>query len=436
MQQGQKLYEHAKKVIPGGTQLLSKRPEMFLPGLWPAYYKKAKGCKVWDLDEREYYDCSYMGIGANVLGYAYDEVDNAAKEAIDKSSMCTLNAPEEVYLADKLIQLHPWAHSVRYAKTGGEAMSIAVRIARAYTKKDVILFCGYHGWHDWYLSANLKSQNALNGHHISGLEPNGVPSGLVDTSIPFHYNNIDEFKMVFQKYRHRIAAVVMEPIRNEYPTDSFLKTIRNVTTENNIVLIFDEITAGFRLCVGGSHKVLGVSPDIAVFAKGISNGYPLAAIIGKQTIMDSAQDTFISSTYFTERVALAAALKNIEIYEKKEVWKKQIQLGKEIKKTWENAAAKYNLKILVSGIDPLPHFDFLYPNANECKTFFIQEMLKKGFLASTAFYVSYSHSKEVIEKYSNEVDNVFEKLSFYIEKNKLSNYIETSICQSGFERLN
>lgn len=436
MQQGQLLYEHAKKVIPGGTQLLSKRPEMFLPNLWPAYYKKAKGCKVWDLDGKEYYDCSYMGIGANVLGYAYDEVDQAAKEAIDKSGMCTLNAPEEVYLADKLIQLHSWAGAVRYAKTGGEAMAIAVRIARAYTKKDVILFCGYHGWHDWYLAANLSSNEALNGHHISGLEPNGVPKGLADTNIPFHYNNIDEFMMLFEEYKHRIAAVVMEPIRNEYPKDLFLSTIRDVTTKNNTVLIFDEITAGFRLCSGGSHKVLSVIPDIAVFAKGLSNGYPLAAIIGKQSIMDYAQNTFISSTYFTERIAFAAALKNIEIYEREEVWKKQIQIGKEIKELWKRYAKKYDLHIQVTGIDPLPHFDFLYSNANECKTFFIQEMLKKGFLASNAFYVSYSHSEEVVEKYFREVDNIFNKLSEYLKNNKLNKYIETNICQSGFERLN
>ena len=148
---GQDLYVEAKKVIPGGTQLLSKRPEMFLPDLWPAYYSKAKGCKIWDMDGNEYIDVSYMGIGANVLGYANDQVDEAAKAAIDNGSMSTLNAPEEVYLAQKLIELHPWAGGVRYAKAGGEAMALASRIARAYTKKDIILFCGYHGWHDWYL---------------------------------------------------------------------------------------------------------------------------------------------------------------------------------------------------------------------------------------------------------------------------------------------
>ena len=157
MGKGQELYLEAKKIIPGGTQLLSKRPEMFLPDKWPAYYSKAHGCEVWDLDGNHYYDVSYMGVGANVLGYSNEEVDYAAKEAIDCSSMCTLNAPEEVYLARKLLKLHPWAGGVRYAKTGGESMALAIRIARSYSQKDTVLFCGYHGWHDWYLSANLDT---------------------------------------------------------------------------------------------------------------------------------------------------------------------------------------------------------------------------------------------------------------------------------------
>ena len=206
---GQILYKKAKTMIPGGTQLLSKRPEMFLPDYWPAYYSKAKGCKVWDMDDNEYIDVSFMGIGANVLGYANDEVDSAAIEAIHNGGMCTLNAPEEVYLAEKLLELHPWAGGVRYAKAGGEAMSLAVRIARAFTKKDIVLFCGYHGWHDWYLSANLSREDALDDQHIAGLEPLGVPKGLAGTNIPFHYNNIEEFNKLIDIYGEKVAAVVM-----------------------------------------------------------------------------------------------------------------------------------------------------------------------------------------------------------------------------------
>lgn len=256
MGRGQELYNRAKEMIPGGTQLLSKRPEMFLPDLWPAYYSKAKGCEVWDLDENHYYDMSIMGVGANVLGYAFDEVDQEAKRAIDCSGMCTLNAPEEVELAEKLLKLHPWADMVRYAKAGGEAMSVAARIARAYTGKDLVLVCGYHGWHDWYLSANLSEGDALADQHLAGLAPLGVPSGLAGTNLPFHYNDIEEFEELINKNQHKIASVVMEPVRNDYPKNGFLEKIRKITEKLGIVLIFDEITAGFRLCTGGSHLVL------------------------------------------------------------------------------------------------------------------------------------------------------------------------------------
>ncbi len=435
---GQKLYLEAKKVIPGGTELLTKRPEMSLPDLWPVYYSKAKGCKIWDLDEKEYIDVSYMGVGANVLGYANDEVDAAAKEAIDNGGMCTLNAPEEVYLAQKLIELHPWAGGVRFAKAGGEAMAQAARIARASTRKDIILFCGYHGWHDWYLSANLSNKNALNDQHLAGLEPLGVPSGLAGTNLPFHYNNIDEFNALMEKHKGRIAAVVMEPIRNDYPEDGFLERIREETRREGIVLVFDEITAGFRLCAGGSHKVLGVYPDIAVFAKGMTNGYPLSAIIGRKEVMEAAQGTFISSTFYTERVAFAATLKSIEVYEREHVWEKQNEYGKQVQEGWRRRAEKHGLSIEIGGIKPLGHFAIVgTENSLVYKTYFVQEMLKRGYIASNAFYTSYAHSTETIENYLDDVDEVFEDIANIIGNGeKVENYLQGKVCHSGFERLN
>lgn len=435
---GQELYGQAKKVIPGGTQLLSKRPEMFLPDLWPAYYRKAKGCRIWDLDGREYIDVSYMGIGSNVLGYANDEVDGAAKGAIDNGGMCTLNPPEEVYLAQELIRLHPWAKAVRYAKAGGEAMAMACRIARAYTKKDILLFCGYHGWHDWYLSANLSNKNALNDQHIAGLKPLGVPAGLVGTNLPFHYNHIKEFNALMEKHKGKIGAVVMEPIRNEYPKDGFLEKIREAAKKEGIVLIFDEITAGFRLCAGGSHKVLGVEPDIAVFAKGLTNGYPLSAVIGRKEVMEASQGTFISSTFYTERVAFAAALKNIELYQKYKVWEKQDEYGARVSAGWKEKAKKNGLNVKVEGIHPLVHFSILgKENMLVYKTFFVQEMLKRGYIASNAFYTSYAHSKELIEEYLENVDDVFRMIAEIDRKDEtVESYLEGPVCHSGFGRLN
>ena len=435
---GQKLYEEAKKIIPGGTQLLSKRPEMFLPDLWPAYYSKAKGCKIWDLDGNEYYDVSYMGIGANVLGYANDEVDEAAHEAIQNGGMCTLNAPEEVYLAKELLKLHPWAGSVRYAKAGGEAMALAARIARAYTKKDIILFCGYHGWHDWYLAANLANKAALDDQHIPGLEPLGVPSGLAGTNLPFHYNSIEEFDALIKKHDGKIAAVVMEPIRNDYPKDGFLEKIRAVTKEKGIVLVFDEITAGFRLCAGGSHLVLGVEPDIAVFAKAMTNGYPLSAIIGRKNVMEASQGTFISSTFYTERIAFAAALRSVQLYQKYRVWEKQKEYGELVQTGWKNAAQNAGIGIEVGGILPLGHFTVLGDESPLVyKTFFVQEMLKRGYIASNAFYTSYAHDADMIKGYLQNVEEVFCMIAAaQKEGEKVESLLQGPVCHSGFGRLN
>lgn len=435
--QGQRLYTKAKALIPGGTQLLSKRPEMWLPGLWPSYYSKAKGCEVWDLDGNHYYDMSIMGVGANVLGYAFDEVDEAAKMAIDNGGMCTLNAPEEVELAEKLLELHPWADMVRYAKAGGEAMSVATRIARAYTGKDIVLVCGYHGWHDWYLAANLVKGDPLADVHLKGLEPAGVPRGLAGTNLIFHYNNTDEFQALINENRGNIAAVIMEPVRNDYPNSSYLEMIRETTKKENIVLIFDEITAGFRLCAGGSHLKLGVNPDIAVFAKAMTNGYPVSAVIGTGEIMEAAQNTFISSTFWTERIALAATVKSIECYQKYKVYEVQEKIGNKVRDGWEKIGDEIGVKIHISGIVPLSHFEFEYPNSLAYKTYFTQEMLKRGFLGATGLYLSYAHTEEIADKYLAACRDVFFQIAeCHIGKDSIENKLEGAVCHSGFERLN
>ena len=193
MGSGQKLWQRAKRVIPGGNMLLSKRAEMFLPDQWPAYFSKSKGCEVWDLDGNRLIDMSMMGVGTNTLGYAHDEVDGAVRAVVDAGNLTTLNAPEEVYLAEKLVEMHPWAEMARFCRTGGEANAVAIRIARAASGKDKVAFCGYHGWHDWYLAANLGNNKTLAGHLLSGLDPNGVPQELNGSIIPFNYNSLTEF---------------------------------------------------------------------------------------------------------------------------------------------------------------------------------------------------------------------------------------------------
>jgi len=431
----QKFYKKAKQLIPGGTQLLSKRPEMFSPSLWPAYYKKAKGCQIWDLDGNKYIDMSLMGIGSCVLGYADNDVDNMVKKVIDNASMTTLNAPEEVELAELLIRLHPWADMVRYARTGGEAMAVAVRIARASTGKDLVLFCGYHGWHDWYLSANLADDSSLDGHLLPGLEPKGVPRGLRGTAIPFQYNDLKGFLKLIKKHKNKIAAVIIESIRNQYPDSDFLKKIRKVTKDLGIVLVVDEITAGFRLNLGGAHLIFDLEPDIAVFAKGFSNGFPMAAIIGNKKVMMAAQDSFISSTYWSDRIGPAAAIATIKKLKSRNVCQHLINIGKKVKNGWVALALKHGLSIEVSGIDPLGHFVFKNKNPLELKTLFTQIMLKKGFLATTSFYASYAHKDKHVDKYLLAVDETFYDISRAINKNKVRECLKGTVCHSGFKRL-
>lgn len=431
----QKLYRKAKQLIPGGTQLLSKRPEMFGVDNWPSYYSCAKGCEVWDLDGKKYKDFSYMGIGSNVLGYADDDVNDAVIKAINNSSMCTLNAPEEVELAQKLCDIHPWADMVKYAKTGGESAAISIRIARAKTKKDIILFCGYHGWHDWYLAGNLENENNLEGHLLPGLNPLGVPRGLKGTSFPFFYNDKKGFDKLIEKYDGKIAAVIMEPIRNIFPEENFLEHIRQITIKKNIILIFDEISSGFRLCLGGSHLKMGVSPDIALFGKALSNGYPMASIIGKKEIMQAAQDTFISSTYWTDRVGLVASLATIKKYEKNKVEEVLNRNGTMIQEGWKRLSEKYGLNISIFGIKPLSYFTFNYSNEKEIKTLFIQEMLILGFMSTNGYYASFSHKESDVLDYLKAVDKVFNKISNAIKSNKVNQLIYSEICHSGFKRI-
>jgi glutamate-1-semialdehyde aminotransferase len=435
MGKGQELYKKAKMFIPGGTQLLSKRPEMFLPNLWPAYYDKAEGCYVWDLDGKKYIDMGYMGIGASVLGYAKPEIDAAAFDAIKRGSMCTLNAPEEVELAELMCKLHPWAQMVRYTRSGGEGMAVAIRIARASSGKDKILFCGYHGWHDWYLSANLSTNKALDGHLLPGLDPLGVPRELRGSSIPFNYNDTKGFLKLTEKYKGQIGVIVLEPIRNVKPNKEFIDAISKVTKKQGIVFVVDEITAGWRLNVGGSHLGLGIRPDIAVFGKAISNGFPMGVVIGKRSVMQAAQNTFISSTYWTERIGPATAIATIKFLIEKKVCEHLIKLGEQVQKGWTDLADKHNLKINVGGIAPLGHFAFDYKEPLVLKTLFTQQMLELGFLAPTAYYASYAHKQKHVNLYLKACDKTFALISRAIKQGNPKKLLKGPVCHSGFKRL-
>jgi len=428
---GQKLYRRALELIPGGTQLLSKRPEMFAPEIWPAYYSKAKGCRVWDLDDNEYIDMSIMGIGANILGYADDDVDNAVIEAVKSGVSSTLNCPEEVELAELFIAIHPWANMVRYARSGGEAMALAVRIARAYTQRDIVFFSGYHGWMDWYLAANLGENDALDGQLMSGLEPRGVPRGLKGTILPFYLQDIQNLPATIKGKEKQIAAIVIEPARGEEVPPGALQQLKGFAKEIGAVLIFDEITTGFRLCAGGIHLEYGINPDMAVFAKSMANGYAMAAVVGIEKVMQAAQTTFISSTNWTERIGTTAAIATIQKYKKENVADHIISIGNAVKKVWQEKSDKYHLDVHVSGIPTLAHFAFKNDNNRNLMTFFTIEMLQHGFLGFHQFKPSFAHTIQDVEAYARAVDNIFEKIS----RSDPTTLIQTPVAHKGFHRL-
>jgi glutamate-1-semialdehyde aminotransferase len=434
IERGIELWNRAKKIIPGGNQLLSKRSEMFLPDQWPSYYRKAKGVEIWDLDNNKYTDMSIMGVGACILGYADDDVNAAVMEAINNGSFSTLNCPEEVELAELLLKLNPWAGMVRYGRTGGEAMAIAVRIARACSKKDKIAFCGYHGWHDWYLSANLDDDKNLDGHLLPGLEPTGVPRCLKGTALPFNYNNAEDLKAIIEKHKD-IGTIVMEPVRHSDPERGFLEGVRKIADDAGLVLIFDEITSGWRMNVGGLHKLYNVYPDIAVYGKAMSNGFPMAAIVGKDKVMDAAQKSFISSTYWTDRIGPAASIATIGKMKERNIPSHLCKIGNMISDGWKKSAEEHGLNIKVMGIPPLTTLKFDYENSQHILTLFTQEMLKRGFLASKAVYVSYSHKKEHIEKYMEDVNEVFKQISKAIKYNKINSMLKGPVAHAGFRRL-
>jgi glutamate-1-semialdehyde 2,1-aminomutase len=430
------LQEHAKERIPGLSQLLSKRPDLYSYGVWPGYFEKAKGAAVWDLDGNRYVDMSIGGVGAAVLGYADPDVDEAVKAAIDRGSCSSLNCPEEVALADLLCELHPWAQKVRFARSGGESMAVAVRIARAWSGRDNVAFCGYHGWHDWYLAANLGTENALGEHLISGLDPAGVPKGLTGTAFPFRYNRTDELEKILAGNRGRIAAIVMEPIRNEEPEPGFFAAVKELAREHGAVWIVDEISAGFRMNTGGAHLLMGLEPDMAVFSKALGNGYPIAAIIGKAWVMEAAQKTFISSTCWTERIGPVAAIATIRKHRALAVADHLMHIGRLVQEGWRRLSSKHDLPLQVGGIPPLSHFAFAGNEPLVLKALFIQGMLERGFLATTGFYSMYAHSEEQVRAYLAAADEVFGIIKEALETGAPEHYLIGEPAVAGFRRLN
>uniref|UniRef100_UPI003F86EC95 aminotransferase class III-fold pyridoxal phosphate-dependent enzyme n=1 Tax=Candidatus Pelagibacter sp. TaxID=2024849 RepID=UPI003F86EC95 len=426
----------AEKIIPTGNQMLSKNPKYILPNQWPLYYKKANGCMITSLDGKKYYDFSLMGVGTNILGYSNKIVDNFVKKKIDCGSMSTLNCFEELDLAKELIQMNKWADMVRFARTGGEINSIAIRIARAAAGKDKVAFCGYHGWHDWYLSANLKNKKNLNNHLMSGFFTSGVPKFLSNKSYTFKFNDINSVKKLIALDKN-IGVIKLEVYRNIEPKRSFLKELRKICDKEKIVLIFDECTSGFRSNYGGIYQKYGITPDIVLFGKALGNGYPITACVGKKEVMENVKSSFISSTFWSERIGFSAGLITLKEMRKINSWNKITNIGKYIRRGLSNVAKQHGLKIEFLGLPALTNFQFKTKNSEYLNAYLTQEMLKRGYLFSNSIYTSVAHEEDIVNNYLDNLNDILDNISGNIsEKNYLINNLNGPLPKKPFNRMN
>ena len=420
----QKIWLKAKKVIPGGNGLLSKRPERFSNSFWPIYFSKAKGIEIWDLNKIKYTDMSIMGIGTSTLGYRNDQIDKKVKKSINKGINTTLNSLDEYLLAKEILKHDKFADKVKFARGGGEAMSIAIRIARAKNKFSKIAFSGYHGWQDWYIAANLENNKNLNNHLLKNLTPMGIPKELRGTIVPFKFNNFNELSNLTKK--EDFSAIVIECGRYNYLSKNFIQKINQLCIKKKICLIVDEITTGWRETNGGLYKKLGIKPDIAVYGKSLGNGYAISAIVGKEKYMKYGNRTFISSTAWTENIGFNAGLAVIDFFVKNNVSEHLIQMGNLIRKGWEISAKKNGIKLEIGGLKTIPSFQFKYTKNNEkIYTFFTDMMLKEKYLATNSIYLSYQHKKKHVQKYLFTLDKVFKKINHLVKNKKKLDKIKT-----------
>jgi glutamate-1-semialdehyde 2,1-aminomutase len=425
---GKILYKYAKTIIPGGTTLFSKRSELHLPDKWPAYFSKAKKTDVWDLKGNKHLDM-FCAVGTSILGYSNDKINSSILRNIKKGNMSTLNCPEEVYLSKQIIKHHSWASMSKFTRGGGEANALAIRIARSCTNNKNVAFCGYHGWHDWYLSANINSKKNLDQHLMSGLNFDGIPDNLKNTSFPFPYNNFEYLLKLIKK--KNIGIIKMEVMRNVMPKNNYLQKIRKICDQKKIILIFDECTSGYRENMGGIHLKFKVNPDMAIFGKALGSGHAINAIIGKRKIMQKAENTFISSTFWGERVGYTAALASIEEFKRIKAFKKVEKNGKFIKSIWKFLSKKYNVPIKIMGTNGIPSFEFK-SNHMLYKTYLTQQMLKNKILATNMIYINIFHNKNNIKKYISNLEKIFSDIS----KKNINHLLKSKLCFKPINRIN
>lgn len=433
---GAQLWQRARAVISGGTGLLSKRAEMFDAKSWPSYFSRCSGSEVWDLNDRRYIDFA-GGVGAILLGYADPDVTAAVTRRLNLGTYCSLVNPQEVELAEQLLALHPWAGKVRYARGGGDAMTMSVRIARAATGRSGVAFCGYHGWHDWYLAANLGETDALNGHLLPGLEPRGVPRELKGTSVPFRYNDLASLDVALAQLKGNLAAVVMEPMRSQLPKDDFLAQVAARCRAAGGVFVVDEVTSGLRYGFPGAMARLGLEPDLVVYAKAMSNGFPFGTVVGRDAIMQAADGSFISSSYWTDGVGPAAALAVLEKARRLNVYEVVAQRGAVLQAGLRALAAHHPIcRLMVGGMPSTPTMSFdLGADAPLALVLYVRKMRERGFLVASYYYVMLAHDEAKIQSLLSAADEVMTEIAKAIAEGTLAEEAGVPRGQRGFARL-
>jgi len=420
------LYNRAKPLIPGVTQTLAKGPTQFSQGVSPIYLQAGKGCRVTDVDGNEYIDYC-MAIGPIILGYSYPAVDEAVRRQLKDGITFSLMHPLEVELAELLVELIPCAESVRYGKNGCDVTTAAIRLSRAATGREHVITCGYHGWHDWYITVTDRNK--------------GIPSSVNELTTTFQYNDIDSLKEAFNVFKGDVACVIMEPLTIEPPKDGFLEAVRELTLKEGSLLIFDEIWTGFRFAIGGVQEMTGVIPDLATFSKAMANGMPISAIVGKRKYMDLFEkDVFYYLTYGGEALSLAAAVATINEIREKNVIEYLYKQGGKLKEGYNEIAKRievYHLTKCVgypcrsvitfeanAGFDPL-----------EMKTLVQQEMIKRGILWAGFHNISYSHSDTEIEITLSAYEEALSVLRKAAMSGNIKSFLEGSVVSPVFRRL-
>jgi len=415
------LYQKALELIPCTTQTLAKGPQQNIKGIAPKYLAKGKGSHVWDVDGNEYIDFN-MAIGPLSLGYAYDKVDEAIRKQLDDGITFSLMHPLEVEVAEMLNKIIPNAESVRYSKSGADVTSAAIRVARAYTKRNKILCCGYHGWHDWYIS--VTDRNA------------GIPNVIQDLTFTFNYNDIQS---VIDSIDEDTAAVILEPFVFEAPKNNFLQKLREACDKNGTLLIFDEMWTGFRIAIGGAQEYFGVKADLTTFSKAVANGMPIGILLGRKDVMSVLEkDVFFFTTFGGEALSLAAAKATISELMEKNVPAYLAKQGKKLKEGYNKISEELNMpytKCIGYECRSLITFDASEGNPLEMKSLVQQEMIKRGILWGGFHNMSFSHTDEDIEYTLKAYRDVLPILKKAVDEKDVRGYLKGEPVEPVFRKV-